>query len=636
MKKKYSVIHLIKLLLFITIVTGLINSDYFYSSTYTAYYLFVCSALVLILTIESSSLFLTKSKALNLSYPILFLGLWCLYIIGHYLNHSASSLFTIYILVHFLLLLALPPIFNLRNFKINTLFYCIIVVSTIESLYCLTQYLGVLKPQNELFAVTGSWINPNVTAQFLAMTVPVFLYLVQSKFKKIILSSLGVVLIALLLLKCRSALIGALLSITVFYSLEYDFIHWIKNKKNKNTVKVLLVLCLLIIIPVSSHLYNSKKASADGRLMIWKLSSMMAIEKPLTGYGYGSFSKEYNLFQAEYIQKGKATLEEQNIASPTIMAHNELLQNAVEGGGIGLVILAFFFGSTIFSIQQNKRINAEIINEIQPAELQIKKRVFHLAYAGVIGFIGMSMFNFAIQAAPVMILFIVYEAIICSQLEPITPPKSFSFLNRRLFYQMIKVLIVLCSIFMFYVVVNVAYTDSLNQKASILKKEGRHKEALKIMPNLEPWLNEESNYWKNYGSILFLTKNYTAALRCLTKAKETSSRPELYLGSGLCYEKLHQYSQAIDQYRQLVLLHPSKFNYRYRLMTAYLQNKDTLNTIQAAQGIINLKPKTPSAEVTQYKKIAFKIGVSLDENFKNKIAVKNTFSITKQQTRLNF
>ena len=155
------------------------------------------------------------------------------------------------------------------------------------------------------------------------------------------------------------------------------------------------------------------------------------------------------------------------------------------------------------------------------------------------------------------------------------------------------------------------------------------------MPKLEYWLKEGSNYWKNYGNILFLNKEYGEALKCLYKAKTIISTPDLYLGSGFCYQKLHQYPKAITQYEQLVLLNASKFKYRFRLMTAYLQNKDTLNTLLTAQGIINLKPKIPSEEVMKYKKEAYKIGLTLDKNFKNKVSIKKPL-FKRQQTGLIF
>jgi tetratricopeptide (TPR) repeat protein len=318
------------------------------------------------------------------------------------------------------------------------------------------------------------------------------------------------------------------------------------------------------------------------------------------------------------------------------MAYNEAIQNLVEGGVIGLLLILLFFGSLLFSIRQKRKVNLNCTININQDDLRDKNSVFNLAYAGVAGFMTMSMFNFAIQGVPVMTLFIIYSAMICSQKDPLSISPKFSFLNTKWVRLVTKISICIGCLYLFFVLLHIAHADMLNKKASILKKEGHFKEALQLMPKLEHWLKEESNYWKNYGNILFLNKEYGAALKCLSKAKTTSSSPDLYLGSGVCYQKLHQYREAVIQYQQLVLLNPSKFNYRFRLMTAYLQNKDTLNTLLTAQGIINLKPKIPSDEVVKYKKTAYKIGLSLDENFKNKVSIKKPFLFTRQQTQLNF
>ena len=618
----------------IIIIAGLVNTEYFYSATSTAYYGFCISALFFV--IVSTSLYLTKKAIITFKPPLFLFGIWCLYILWHYLSHTGTLVFTIYIIVLYFFLLKVTTFFSTPNFIYKRLFVGTALIASVESIYCIAQFFGWVKSQNELFEVTGSCINPNSTAMFLSLTVPVFLFLFQSKQKKLFLMGFIAVLIALLLLKCRAAFIGLTISIIVFYGLEFNFFRWLKNNKNKIAAKALFILSLLIVIPTSIHLYNSKKASSDGRKFIWKLSTEMVSKKPITGYGYGYFEKEYNLYQADYIAKGKATLEEQTTAGPTFMAYNEAIQNIVEGGAIGLLLILLFFGSLLFSIRQKRKVNLNCINNVNQDELTAKNRVFHLGYAGAVGFMTMSMFNFAIQAVSVMTLFIIYSAKICSQIDPILVSPKFSFLYSKWVKLVTKITICISCLYLLFALLHIAQADLLNKKAAILKKEGHLKEALQIMPKIEYWQKEESNYWKNYGNILFLNKEYSKALKCLSTAKTTSSTPDLFLGSGVCYEKLHQYPKAIIQYQQLVLLNPSKFNYRFRLMTAYLKNKDTLNTILTAQGIINLKPKIPSEEVVQYKKTAFKIGLALDENFKNKLSTKKTFLFTRQKTQLNF
>jgi O-antigen polymerase len=536
--------------------------------------------------------------------------------------------------VLFFFLLSTNKLFGIPNCNFERLGYGIILLATVESLYCLTQFLGIFSSQSKLFAVTGSWVNPNVIAQFLAMTIPFFLFLLQSRFKKIILCCLGIVLIALLLLKCRSAFIGTVVSVIVYYGLKYNFKSWLVNPKNKKSVRTLFVIFLILVIPFTSYLYSSKKASADGRLFIWKLSAMMAIEKPLTGYGYGSFEKEYNLYQAAYIGKGKATLEEQITAGPTLMAYNELMQNTVNGGVIGLLLFILFFSSLFYSKQQKSidNLNCNINSE----KISNQKALYPLAYAGVVGFLTMSMFNFAVQAVPVMAVLILYAAILSSQLHPIYISSSFSFLDSRWLRIITKTLICICCCFLIYAVANIAYADSVNKKASILKSEGQFKDALKLMNSIENWQKEESNYWSNYANIHFLNKDFVAAQKCSGCAKKLSSTPDLYLGSGIFYYNQKLYDQAINQYTQLVLLHPSKFNYRFRLMTAYFKNKDTANTLTVAKGILDLKPKILSEKVTKYKKIAYKLSLALGKNFKTKEKLKKQFLQTKNQRQLHF
>lgn len=459
--------------------------------------------------------------------------------------------------------------------------------------------MGWFKSQNELFVVTGSWNNPNIIAIFLALTTPVFLFLSQGKYKKIALTGFVTLLIALVLLKCRAAFIGTILSVVVFYGLEYNFISWVKNKKNRSSAKALFILGLLIIIPISSHLYNAKKASADGRKFIWKLSTQMATEKPLMGYGYGYFEKEYNLYQADYIKHGKATAEELTNAGPVIMPHNELLLNVVEGGIIGLFLIVFFFGSLLLSVK--KETENVLKNE---AATGFNNIIFNLSYAGMVAFIGMSMVNSTIQIIPIMCLLIIYAAIICSKLEPIQLPTYLSFLETNKSIPLLtKTTIASGSLYVLYLLFGMATADNLNKKAALLKKEEHYEQALQIMPDLAKNINSYSDYWKNYGVIHLEMQQYSKALYCLEKAKIWSSLPELYNGCGFCYEKLHQYPQAITEYETLVALYPSKFLYRMVLLRTYLKNKDTVKAIVLAQEIIQMKPKIPSEKVDRYKNI---------------------------------
>lgn len=217
-------------LLILIVASGLWNSESFYSSTAIAYYGFC----IIVFLFTIISIFpITNSKQPVFKTPILIFGFWCLYVLSNYLTHRATIIFTIYSFVLYFLLLRATALFSIPNFKFKLFFIGIVGIATIESLYCILQFLRLLKSENKFYAVTGSWNNPNVTAIFLALTVPVFLYLFTTRYKKIIVTGFLSLLVALLLLKCRTAFIGIILSVIVFYSLKYQLIDWIKNKKKQ-------------------------------------------------------------------------------------------------------------------------------------------------------------------------------------------------------------------------------------------------------------------------------------------------------------------------------------------------------------------------------------------------------------------
>lgn len=85
-----------------------------------------------------------------------------------------------YIILSCILFIALFIIFNDTNIKIINLFKIIAVIVAVESVICLLQYANIIQSQNHFFKVTGTWENPNVTAIFLAMAMPIILTLLFS------------------------------------------------------------------------------------------------------------------------------------------------------------------------------------------------------------------------------------------------------------------------------------------------------------------------------------------------------------------------------------------------------------------------------------------------------------------------
>ncbi|MEG0153711.1 MAG: O-antigen ligase family protein [Cellulosilyticaceae bacterium] len=72
------------------------------------------------------------------------------------------------------------------------------------------------------------------------------------------------------------------------------------------------VAFLLVVISFYG-LYQLKPDSAQGRLLIWKVTLSMINEKPLTGFGPEGFATYYMHYQAAYLETS-ATLRESYLA----------------------------------------------------------------------------------------------------------------------------------------------------------------------------------------------------------------------------------------------------------------------------------------------------------------------------------
>lgn len=600
MKLQIAISAIIVLLLASSIGVGLITAEFFYAPTSFAYYSFCIVTFSVVIIF--SFCYLKKKTLVFLKKPIVFFGIWVFYIFFKFLKNEATSLFVFYILALYFLLVSVTSLLSLQRFSLKVFFYSIVVISSLESIYCIFQYLEIFSSHSNLFFVTGSYSNPNVTAIFLALTSPVFLSFFDCKYKRTIQFCFFIMLTALLLLKCRAAFIGMIISTIVFYALDYNFLNWAKNKKNKTTVRALIVLSIIIVIPLGFYLYNAKKESSEGRKFIWKVSADLAMQKPFSGYGYGYFEKEYNLNQAKYIQQGRATNEELKNAGPVIMPHNEPLHHLVQGGLVGLILICCFFGILLFS--RKEQLVIEITKKNVPEN---ENRYFNVSYAGVVAFIGISMINSTIEIVSIMALLIIYAAVIANVSAPLKSSLFPNLVRNNTLSVLFRITTIVMSLYALCIISLTALADRKNKIAAILQKEKQFKKALQIMPCLEHTLGEDPNYWKNYAQLYFNEKNYPQAIACFTEAKKWSSLPDLYIGSGICYEKLQQYPKAIAEYRQLVLFLPSKYGYRFRLMEAYLKNKDTLNTIITAKEILSLEPKVPSEKVEKYKKITWSL-----------------------------
>lgn len=115
---------------------------------------------------------------------------------------------------------------------------------------------------------------------------------------------------------------------------------YILNKKNLLFIKNKWIVGILLTIAggfVLNEIYNNKKDSTNGRLLIWRISYEMIKDAPFLGHGTEGFYKKYMLYQGEFLKKNE-NKEYVQLVDDNRFAFNEYLKVLVEYGIVGGVL----------------------------------------------------------------------------------------------------------------------------------------------------------------------------------------------------------------------------------------------------------------------------------------------------------
>ena len=559
--------------------------------------------------------------------PLILLMLFAVYqVLNGFINAQGGINLRHYIiLVDALLIFSYCILLKKGSINLLAISVIITVVAIIESIVCILQQFGLLASQDTLFKVTGTNVNPNVTAMFLAMGVPALLFLLFNSSKRYrfgAIASIILSLFALVLLQCRTAFIGATVCTLFIINHKYQLLNKLKSKFNKTGLIFCVTFVSCLITYAFIFLYHSKQASSDGRMFIWKISLESIVQKPIFGSGYGQFEHDYNLAQANYFATKTATQQEIYNASYVRMSYNEFLENLFEGGIIGLILFAGLLGTLLLYVPSQ-------LGETKPQNSTSNLFEFGVfAYAGIVTFTIMCFFNFTVQALPVRTLFVLYASVCC-----LIPPqfqnkinfksKLLSSKNKQVeasFYNgnPFKIGITTLSLFLFFKLLTLS--KAYNQCKTMLDSESdlSSNETLKQMAALEDDLKQSPNYLHGYAKLLFEKKYYDEAIKKYYEALNFSSNPDLYMSVGNCNTRMGKYSEAIKAYSMAQNIEPHRFTPRFASMKLYAFIKDTGNAFKLAKEIVALKPKVASSEIVYFKKEALAYTNSLTLYNKNK------------------
>ena len=244
--------------------------------------------------------------------------------------------------------------FQFNKAQLQRLLLLIVLAGFIESCYSLAQdYLftanNILGYNINYGRPYGIFQQPNVLASFMATTMILSGYLLQQfnnkKIQVFLLLSILLNVWVITITMSRTGYLGSLIAIFLFIPFAW------KNNKNKTTIFLFTIFLGFGAALLSSYIektdilasHKIENIKEGGRrIEIYKNSILMVKDKPLLGYGYGSFYKNYLTFQAERFKNNEIPRPK-----PTDLTHphNETLYWAIEGGIIPvLAILLLVFG----------------------------------------------------------------------------------------------------------------------------------------------------------------------------------------------------------------------------------------------------------------------------------------------------
>ena len=517
-----------------------------------------------------------------------FVALWMGYILLHSRLSEVTELYrTVYLCVTLLSVISLSYCLRAGLLTQERIYSGLLVIGLIHVFCVFAQRMGFMEPESSLYPVTGACDNPNVTAMYLAGCVPLIVHRLRCSDRKVAyVVFLVLALFAVVLLRCRTAYIGLAVEAAVvlfFMSLSKDSrikgFSLLKNSEGDNPKihssigKVFLAVVTLLVVSVAAvRMYQMKRDSADGRLLVWKVSASMIAEHPM-GCGYGLFPKHYNLRQAEYFHEEHGTETERRNASFVYMAYNDFLEHGVEGGVLGMLFLAGFYAMTI---------------------TRAKKTPSLTGRAGVglfSAFAVMSLVNFVVAGIQTWLLVVCCAAVVAAggggrTGESEKAVGGHSLLLQRLVSVALVVFVLMLSVITGRMTYAQYHLGRIEERMSAGEAVNDS-----VFADLEKNIYSSEAFWRLRAHGLMRTGDYGQATLCIDNAMRYTAAPQLCYMAHRCLSGLGCEDDGIGYINEVYHTQPTLLLPKLILMRFYDSKGDTVTAMKYANEIVNTAAK---------------------------------------------
>jgi O-antigen ligase len=505
-----------------------------------------------------------------------------------------------------ILLLLFPLYFSFRyilqnNIKTrNLMLVFLLITGLLEALWGIFQLYGLSRSYNSLYSITGSFFNPGPYGGYLALVVPVALYFIFSDYRAYnkcnirylpfyLRSGLSTITLASIVIILPSTmsraawiatLIGCIYVIGEHYrrkrkSQEYlNKIKWLITGKRKY---ILFFIASILIIGV----YYLKKDSADGRLLIWKVS-IQIIKKHPFGVGLGNFAGSYGNQQAEYFASGKGTNQDKYVAGSPDYAFNEYIQICAEYGILGLLIFIAISVLAVYSGIKNRR---------------------YSIVGSLISLLVFAAMSYPFNVLPFIIVFVFLLASCESDIKSIDSKKSAGWYATVVGFGLLLAITIISSFS------RIATYHAYNKwnTVEILKTGRLNERILQLCEEILSELNHEIRFVFYYANLLKENGLYAESNHVLQQGMKISCDPVLYNLSGINYQMMKNYIVAESYFKKAADMVPNRLLPYYMLANLYLEMGLCEQACEMAKIVQTKEPKVNSQAVEKMREEMKKI-----------------------------
>ncbi|MEP6806940.1 MAG: O-antigen ligase family protein [Flavobacterium sp.] len=567
MKKKQLIIFLSLLLLSLMIRSSLSNLP-FLNGKYI-YWLFV------VVTGSAICLFNDSNKKWILNrFDVCVLILFCIGL-WNFMYLSNATVFNLkvwYVTGYLLLYLILRRSLYTKGTILEIskkIYYLIFLAATLNAAIAILQKIQLLFSTNPDFKITGLFYSPNQLALFLAIGILSLIELIKqnkSKLSKILFFICFVILAyGLYLSECRGAYIALIVVIL------FNMVRFRKRNKELFSFKTTpyIFITLSILLAIIWNLNSSKSESASGRLFITKQSLAQLEKRPLAGYGFDSFSLQYNLAKADYFAVERSWEETRN-AGYIYSANNDFLELGFELGAIWIIVFSVF-----------------IIMLLNKAKSSNTQETFSSTLLCII------IFAFTNTILPVP-LFVVLGCIFTVGIINETEMKPVVSFKQNILFKIIAVI--------FLVIFSTIIVLRLNAEYKL--KKIYNEEEISGLKKTENYASKiDANGEQLFVTGIIFLKNYNReeGLKYLTNGFKQSGKPSLGKNLATIFERMGKYDEAERIYIYNKNVEPFRFDARMDLFNLYLKTNQKQKAREIAKEILYLPIKIPSKNIDLFK-----------------------------------